>query len=156
MTRFRALAYIEGGACRLVSGKGTRYKSFPELSASIAATIPGQAVLDGEIVHLAPDGRPMFYELIRRRTPQHYYAFDLLWLDGCDLRTQPLIERKRLLRGLLQPPVLYADHFERGGVDLFKTACDRDLEGIVAKLATRRYEPAATTHVLNSGSARQY
>jgi bifunctional non-homologous end joining protein LigD len=145
---FRALARIEAGACCLVSRKRNRYKSFPELSASIAATIPGQAVLDGEIVHLAPDGRPMFYELMRRRTPQHYYAFDLPWLDGCDLRRQPLIERKRLLRGLARPPgVLYVDHFEACGLDLFKAACERDLEGIVGKLATGRYEPEATTWV---------
>jgi bifunctional non-homologous end joining protein LigD len=144
---FRALAFLDGGACRLVSRKGTQYRSFLELSASIAAAIGGQAVLDGEIVHLAPDGRPMFYELMRRRTPQHYYAFDLLWLDGCDLRRQPLIERKRLLRGLVQPPVLYVDYFEARGVDLFKAACERDLEGIVAKLAIGRYEPTATTWV---------
>ena len=89
----------------------------------------------------------MFYELMRRRIPQHYYAFDLLWLDGRDLRHQPLIERKRLLRGLVRPPVLYADHFEARGLDLFKAACERDLEGIVAKLATGGYEPAATTWV---------
>jgi ATP dependent DNA ligase domain len=63
---FRALAYIEAGACRLVSRKRTQYKIFPQLSESIAAVIPGQVVLDGEIVHLASDGRPMFYELMRR------------------------------------------------------------------------------------------
>jgi hypothetical protein len=40
------------------------------------------------------------------------------------------IERKRLPRGLVQPPVFYADHFKQGGVDLFKAACERDLEGI--------------------------
>jgi ATP-dependent DNA ligase len=47
----------------------------------------------------------------------------------------------------VRPPILYADHFETRGVDLFKAACDHDLEGIVAKLATGRYDPAATTWV---------
>ena len=54
---------------------------------------------------------------------------------------------ERLLRGLVCPPVLYADHFEARGVDLFKAARDHDLEGIVAKLAAGRYDPAATTWV---------
>jgi ATP-dependent DNA ligase len=52
----------------------------------------GQAVLDGEIVHLDSDGKPRFYDLMRRRIPQHYYAFDLLWQDGRDLRDFPLIK----------------------------------------------------------------
>jgi len=144
---FRALAYIESGQCRLVSRRGTAHKSFPKLCAAIGAAIPAHAVLDGEIVHLDAEGKPQFYELMRRRTPQHYYAFDLLWLDGHDLRDIRLIERKRLLRGLVRPPILYADHFEARGVDLFKAACDHDLEGIVAKLATGRYDPGATTWV---------
>jgi bifunctional non-homologous end joining protein LigD len=114
---------------------------------AIGAAIPAHAVLDGEIVYLAPDGRPMFYELMRRRRPQHYYAFDVLWLDGHDLRDIRLTERKRLLRELVRPPVLYADHIEARGMDLFKAACDNDLEGVVAKLAAGRYEPAATTWV---------
>jgi ATP-dependent DNA ligase len=53
------------------------------------------AVLDGAIVFLGSDGRPEFYNLMRRRTPQHFYAFDILWLDGKDLRGLPLLERNR-------------------------------------------------------------
>src|SRR5262249_17985691 len=87
------------------------------------------------------------YELMRRRAPQLYYAFDLLWFDGRDLRHLPLIERKRLLRGLVSPPVLYVDNFEARGMDLFQAACGNDLEGVVAKLAAGRYDPAATTWV---------
>jgi len=56
------------------------------------------AILDGEIVHLGPDGMLRFFPLMRRRRPQHYYAFDLLWLNGRDLRGLPLIERRALLR----------------------------------------------------------
>jgi len=57
------------------------------------------------------------------------------------------IERKRRLKRLIRHPVLYADHIERRGVDLFEATCGRDLEGIVAKLAADSYEPAATTWV---------
>ena len=49
---------------------------------------------NGEIVHPGLDGRPMFYELMRRHGPFCFYAFDLLWLDGRDLRDLPLFERK--------------------------------------------------------------
>jgi bifunctional non-homologous end joining protein LigD len=75
---FGALAYIDFGECQLVSRKGTVYRSFPKLCAATSAAIPAHAVLDGEIVHLDADGKPQFYELMRRRAPQHYYAFDLL------------------------------------------------------------------------------
>jgi bifunctional non-homologous end joining protein LigD len=59
------------------------------------------AILDGKIVHPGRDGRPMFYELMRRCRPFCFFAFDLLWLDGSDLRPRALSERKRLLRKLL-------------------------------------------------------
>ena len=137
---FRALGYIDSGQCWLVSRRGTAYKSFPQLSAAIGAAIPGQAVLDGEIVHLDAQGKPRFYDLMRRRNPQHYYAFDLLWLDGHDLRELSLIKRKQMLKRLIRRPVLFVDHIEDHGMHLFNAACDNDLEGIVAKLATGRYE----------------
>ena len=100
--------------------RGTVHKSFPQLCAAIGAAIPGQAVLDGEIVHLDAQGKPRFYDLMRRRNPQHYCAFDLLWLDGHDLRELSLIERMRRLKRLIRPPVLYADHFDACGMDLFQ------------------------------------
>jgi bifunctional non-homologous end joining protein LigD len=71
-----------------------------------------------------------------------FYAFDLLQLEGEDLRSRPLIERKELLRGLIpeQPSVLlYASHIERTGKEFFLVACEQDLEGIVAKLRYGSY-----------------
>lgn len=71
-----------------------------------------------------------------------FYGFDLIWFDGEDLRSRPLIERKRLLRSIVpeQPSaMLYADHIERHGVEFFHLACERDLEGIVAKLRLGAY-----------------
>ena len=108
------------------------------------------AVLDGEIVHLGRDGKPQFYSLMRRRCPQYFFAFDLLWLDGRDLRGLPLLERKRRLRMIvpLTPcPVLYVDHVKERGVDLFRAVCAGDMEGIVAKRADGLYTPEETTWV---------
>src|SRR5205085_3263338 len=86
---------------------------------------------------VGPDGKPLFYELMRRRAPQHFYAFDLLWIGGEDLRARPLLDRKRRLRELITAPgpALYVDHVAGSGVDLFEAVCASDMEGIVAKLA---------------------
>jgi bifunctional non-homologous end joining protein LigD len=146
---FRAIAAVEGGACSLISRKGNVYKSFGALCEQIPAAIGHDAVLDGEIVHLDAAGRPQFYDLMRRRPPQQFVAFDLLWLDGQDLRQLPLLERKRRLRDLVSDvgPVLYADHVPESGVDLFRAVCEQDLEGIVAKRRDGLYTPEATTWV---------
>src|SRR4051794_27710037 len=99
---FRALAYIENGTTRLVSRNGNAYKSFGALCTEIAAALPGHsAVLDGEVVHLDSEGKPQFYELLRRRSPQQFVAFDILWLDSKDLTRMPLLERKRILRSVV-------------------------------------------------------
>ncbi len=146
---FRAVAYVERGQARLVSRNGNTYKSFPALTAAIAGSLPVRdAILDGEIVHLDATGVPQFYDLMRRRRPQHFYAFDLLWLDGRDLRAAPLLDRKRLLHGIISPqpsPVLYVDHVVGTGIELFNAVCARDMEGVVAKLATAPYTPEATS-----------
>ena len=134
----------------MVSRYRNAFKTFEPPAQAIAQDFAGRsAILDGEIVHPGPDGRPMFYELARRRGPFCFYAFDLLWLDGSDLRDRPLLERKSLLRKLLpQRPksVLYVDHVA-SGTDLLRVICDRDMEGVVAKQASARYTPEATTWV---------
>jgi bifunctional non-homologous end joining protein LigD len=75
------------------------------------------------------------------------YAFDLLAVDGNDLREWPLVERKRRLRQLV-PSVptrlLYVDHITARGSDFFEVACAHDLEGIVAKPANGRYHSDGT------------
>jgi bifunctional non-homologous end joining protein LigD len=148
---FRALAHLEAGTVHLVSRKQNRFKSFPGLCSTMAACLQAEsAVLDGEIVYLGSDGRPVFYDLMRRRTPQHFCAFDILWLDGNDLRGLPLVKRKQILRRVvpIQPaPLLYADHFDARGVDLFRVVCESDQEGIVAKCKDGRYTPEETSWV---------
>jgi bifunctional non-homologous end joining protein LigD len=131
---FRAIAYVEDGSCRLISRKQIQYKSFTGLSAAIAGLPVKNAILDGEIVCLDQDGRSQFLPLMRRKQDVTFYAFDLLWHDGEDLRNLALLDRKQRLQQLLNHPgLLYAEHIPTKGVDLFKVICQKDLEGIVCK-----------------------
>jgi hypothetical protein len=62
-------------------------------------------------------GARCFNPLMRRQPPFHFYAFDLLALDGEDLRARPLVERKALLKRLVRQPMLFVDHVKARGVD---------------------------------------
>jgi len=134
---FRAIAYIENGTCRLVSRNSNQFKSFGSLRESLAKMPVQNAILDGEVVCLDSNGVSQFNQLMSRKCQPIFYAFDLLWLDGGDLRKLPLIERKGLLRELLQHSgcerIVYAQHVEGHGIGFFEAICRRDLEGIVAK-----------------------
>ena len=140
---FRALAYVEENGCRFVSRKGYVFRHWPGLEQWFAKNLAVRdAVLDGELVCLDEHGRSHFYDLFFRRKQPVYYAFDLVWLNGEDLRDRPLCERKELLSALIpeQPaPILYADHVAENGVPLFRSVCEMDLEGIVAKRKTAPY-----------------
>jgi bifunctional non-homologous end joining protein LigD len=137
---FRALAHVTPRDCQLVSRRGNVYKSFRDLSDSLRS-LDYEAVLDGEIVILDKTGRPQFYDLLRRHGEPVFYAFDCLMLNGRDLRSLPLLERKEILRGIVNdhPRILVARHVERNGCDLFRLVCEQDLEGIVAKRKNGAY-----------------
>jgi bifunctional non-homologous end joining protein LigD len=149
---YRALAYVEEGACGLVSRYGNTFKAFRfrSLAAAISRDLVGRtAILDGEIVRPGEDGRRLFYELMRRRGPFAYYAFDLLWLDGSDLREQPLLKRKAELRKLVSVAaevLRYVEHVQ-SGVELYRVVCEMDMEGIVAKRVAGLYTPERTSWV---------
>jgi bifunctional non-homologous end joining protein LigD len=100
---FRALAYLDHGRCRFVSRKGNEMKRFDDLCSALPKEIKVRsAVLDGEVVALDErTGKPAFYQLMKRNRQAVYFAFDLLWLDGEDLRDLPLLERKKILRSLI-------------------------------------------------------
>ena len=99
---FRALAYLNGGGCRLISRGGNEMKRFNELASLVAKDVKvSSAVLDGEIVALDGSGKPAFYDLMKRQCRAVYYAFDILWLNGRDLRDLPLVERKKILRSVI-------------------------------------------------------
>jgi bifunctional non-homologous end joining protein LigD len=150
---FRAVAYIEDGSCRLVSRKNMVYKSFARLASTMAKLPVKNAILDGELVCLDNDGRSVFLDLRRKLRDACFYAFDLLWLDGKDLRGLTFLERKRRLRQLVSDRTgfLYAEHVPGTGIDLYQVICREDLEGIVAKhkLAPYVASPATWFKVLN-------
>jgi len=140
---FRSLAFIENGRCKLVSRNGNEFKSFLELSISLPLECRVQrAVLDGEIVHLDDTGHTNFEDLLFHRAEPRFYAFDLLACEGEDLRYLPLEERKHRLRGIAPARgerFLYCDHVELAGEEFFYFACQRDVEGIVAKCRLDSY-----------------
>lgn len=143
---FRALAVVDG-AVRLVSRRKHHYKAFQSVERELlAATGKRSVVLDGEIVALNERGEPQFYDLLRRRGDAHFIAFDILHLDGRDLRDVPLWKRKALLRAILPEggPVLYARHIEGNGAKLFEQVRALDLEGIVAKWKEGTYLDGST------------
>jgi bifunctional non-homologous end joining protein LigD len=147
---FRALALIERYSCRLVSRRGQVFSRWPQLCEELAHTVKARhAVLDGEIVCLKPDGRTDFYDLLFRREWPHFFAFDLLQLEDEDLRGLPLLERKRRLKRLVprRAPsrLAFVDHVRGHGRVLYAAACERDLEGVVAKWTRGRYHVDGST-----------
>ena len=140
---FRALAYLDGGRCRLFSRRGNEMKRFNDLSACIAKELKvTNAVLDGELCALDGDGRPAFYNLMKRQCQAVYYAFDILWLNGRDLRDLPLVERKKILRKIIprkSSSVGCVSYVDRDAPKLFELIKKNDLEGLVVKRKDGKY-----------------
>ena len=133
---FRAVVYLQAGECKIIS-RNQRSLGFESLKKALAKLPVETAILDGEIVCLDGKGVSQFNQLLSWKGEPAFYAFDLLWLDGEDLRQMPLIERKKRLARLVQAAkcsrLLYAQHIEQHGKGFFAEICARDLEGIVAK-----------------------
>jgi bifunctional non-homologous end joining protein LigD len=141
---FRALAHIQNGQGELISRNGNRFHGFAELATWIAAHLRVEsAVLDGEIACLDESGRPTFRDLLFRKRQSIFIAFDLLYLNGKDLRPLPLIERKAMLKRLIRRKrarMFYLDHVESDGRLLFEKVVKMDLEGIVCKRKDSPYK----------------
>jgi bifunctional non-homologous end joining protein LigD len=141
---FRALAHVNAGQGELVSRNGNTFRGFAELATWIAQNLRVEsAVLDGEIACVDESGRPVFRDLLFRRRQCVFIAFDLLYLDGKDLRTLPLTDRKATLKKLLRKKrsrILYLDHVEGDGRLLFDEIVKMDLEGIVWKRKDSPYK----------------
>jgi bifunctional non-homologous end joining protein LigD len=138
------LAVIEHGQCRLFSRKKHRLTGYQDLRAALVKEVNAEtAILDGELAVVDHLGRSVFADMMQRRHLARYFAFDLLSLNGDDLRKLPLLTRKEKLKRALpsrSPHVLYVDHSRGNGSALYRLACQLDLEGIVAKRADSRYE----------------
>src|SRR5260221_7643 len=143
---YRIVAGIDEGEVRLISRNGKDWtKEFPQVGRAVGRLPAGTALLDGEVAAVLPNGATSFQALQRRAeggTPIVYFAFDLLHLDGWDLREVRLDERKEVLRRLLEsaPPALrFSDHVRGHGSEFFAQARDLGLEGVVSKRAGAPY-----------------
>jgi bifunctional non-homologous end joining protein LigD len=140
----RCLAIRAGGEIRMLSRNdldlGARY---PELSSALADQRGHSFAVDGEIV--AFDGARTSFERLaqrgQRRVPVFFYVFDVLWLDGYDVRALGLRARKRLLRSALTygQHLRLTPHRNEVGEAMFTQACRRGWEGVIAKRADSPY-----------------
>lgn len=155
---YRALCFIEKGKVRMVSRRGNAMNAqFPEIAAALADAVKADtAIVDGEIVAFDEAGVPSFQLLqnhvgfrrsaaLKGEKPQalNFFAFDLLYLDGHDLRKAALIDRRQLLSSIILPSetVKYSEHFVGRGKELLDAVQQQGLEGIIAKQSQSKYEP---------------
>jgi len=147
---YRIQARLDKGKAKLLTRKGLDWtKKFPTIAATIAKLPAKNAMIDGELVTEGSDGISSFSLLQQdlketRHDRMVFYAFDLLYLDGIDLRPLPLVSRKDALARLLkrQPPrgpLRMSESLTEPGSILLRHACKMGLEGIVSKLADAPY-----------------
>jgi len=153
----RAIAFIENEEIRLTSRTGVRSeRQYPELAVVPHQVAARRAVLDGEIAVLDAKGVSQFHLIqpriantdpntiahLARSHPAVYFVFDLLYLDGYDLRRVSLAERRKLLEQVVTPggPLRISEAFPGAGAELLEAAREHGLEGVVAKHASSGYE----------------
>jgi bifunctional non-homologous end joining protein LigD len=141
---YRAIAFVDDGAVRFQSTNLLDLTArWPEMAALPTAVHAASAVLDGEMVALAPDGTPRFELLQRGEVPVTYVVFDVLSIDGRDTTSLAYEDRRRLLMDLVDggDHWIVPAHHVGGGEALLQAARDRSLEGIVAKRLGSIYQP---------------
>jgi bifunctional non-homologous end joining protein LigD len=142
---YRVQVHVRDAAVKVFTRRGNDWSNRLRKIASDAWHINvGSAIIDGEIVAPAADGTTDFSvlqnELKGRSTKIVMVAFDLLYLNGYDLRKLPLFERKALLKKLVaDTDVQFSDSFEVDGREMFKHACRTGLEGVVSKVRDSKY-----------------
>lgn len=146
---YRLQARLDNGNARLITRNNLDWTArFPRVAKAVAALDAETALLDGEVVVLREDGTTSFSELVADlkasiRTRMVYYAFDLLHLNGVDLRGAALLDRKSVLVGLIKGPksgvVRLSEHIEGDGQEMLDKACELGLEGIISKRADKPY-----------------
>ncbi len=151
---YRVRLAVERGAARVLTRGGKEWSDRMGALARAAAALPASsALIDGEAVVFGANGAPDFGALQKALAAGEenrivFLAFDLLYLDGRDLRTEPLVRRKEELRALLERspagPIRYADHVAGDGSEFLAASCSLALEGAVSKRADAPYRPGRT------------
>lgn len=151
---YRAIAYT-GNGVKLISRNGVDFSHKYKDVVTALNTLRANAVIDGELVAEDDKGRINFQNLQNfgsqnKHLTLKYYVFDLLALNGHDIRQLELIKRKELLKVLIETlnnsSIIYSRHIEKEGTRLFSEAQKHEWEGIIAKDATSSYESDKRTH----------
>ena len=161
----RAITYIHDGSIRIESRKGNNItKKYPDIYSSLKDmnVAKRSAILDGEIVVLDEKGFPDFQghqhrmnvsnvqeiQVLAKETPATYYVFDIVYLDGNDLRSLSYMERRKLLaQEIVQNDIIkISEYVEDAGRQMFKHTAEFKLEGIVAKRKSSRYLAGVRSH----------
>ena len=153
---FRIIARKDGKRVKLYSrpGNDLTYR-FPLIVEAIAKLRSRSCIIDGEAVACGEDGIALFDRIRYRHNDKDVflYAFDLIELDGDDLRRHPLIVRKTTLASVLAraaPGLRLNEHIEADGPDVFHHACMLGLEGIVSKRKDSQYRSGRSPHWIKS------
>ena len=151
---YRIEARKDGDKVQLITRSGLDWTHrMKALAADVAALPVDDALIDGEVVVLGPDGNTSFADLQAAfqesaKHPLTYFAFDLLHLNGHNLRDLPLTERKAMLSRLFEEPdgaLRFSEHVDAPGDLVFKKACELRAEGIISKRAEGKYLSARTS-----------
>src|SRR5271157_6021843 len=145
---YRALAFKADKEVRLLSRNRTNFnKDYPELVDSLRLLTADEVTIDGEITAQDENGKSSFQLLqsygTGKQIPLVYHAFDLLLLDGTDLRSRPLIERRKLLVKLLKKApdnIRFSEELRGEREELLQVARQFRLEGLMAKRPDSPYE----------------
>jgi bifunctional non-homologous end joining protein LigD len=143
---FRVIARKDGGRVHLYSRPGNDLTDrFPLIVEALARLKSRSCIVDGEAVASGDDGIPSFERLRRRQHDARVflYAFDLIEINGDDLRREPLQVRKATLASMIAravPGIRFNEHMESDGPTVFQHACKLGLEGIVSKRKDSRYQ----------------
>jgi bifunctional non-homologous end joining protein LigD len=151
---FRILASKDSAGVRLITRAGNDFAfRFPVASAAVAALPAHSFLIDGEMIVTDESGLAVF-DLIRRRRHEHdavLVAFDLVELEGKDLRRLPIEGRKRMLSKLVRGPrpgIVLNEHYEGDGETVFQHACKLGCEGIVSKRLGSTYSAGRSKYWL--------
>jgi len=142
---YRVQLHIANDDIKVFTRRGNDWtKRFKKIAADAYLINAGSAIIDGEIVVPAADGSTDFSvlqnELKGKSTKIVMVAFDLLYLNGYDLRKLPLVERKAHLKKLItNTDIQFSESFEVDGPDMYRHACSVGLEGVVSKVRDSRY-----------------
>lgn len=151
---YRLEARIDSSNVRLLTRNKLDWtRRFARVAKALSSIKVETALLDGEVVVERDDGTTSFSDLVADlkgsvSSRMIYYAFDILHLNGVDLRKMPLIERKQILAGLLRGHktgiVRFSQHISGSGATMLAEACKLGLEGIISKRADRPYRSGRT------------